>query len=258
MGNDLATIDMSMLELVLGASPVVQAVMGALLLASLVSWTMIFMKRANLARAKKVADTFEKRFWSAGDFTGVYAQITEQKRASTGMETIFEAGFREFARLRMQQGVDPRAVVEGAQRAMRVVTSREVDDLETHLSFLATVGSTSPYIGLFGTVWGIMNSFRALGNVHHATLAMVAPGIAEALIATAMGLFAAIPAVIAYNRYSNSVERLINRYDTFAEEFSTVLQRQAHVRPKAAAARSGGAESAPEAAQPAPAEATAS
>ena len=237
MGTELATIDMSMLELVLGASPVVQAVMGALLLASLVSWTMIFLKRNTLVRAKRVADAFEKRFWSAGDFAGVYAQIAEQKRDSTGMESIFEAGFREFARLRMQQGADPRAVVEGAQRAMRVVTSREVDNLETHLSFLATVGSTSPYIGLFGTVWGIMNSFRALGNVHHATLAMVAPGIAEALIATAMGLFAAIPAVIAYNRYSNSVERLINRYDTFAEEFSTVLQRQAHVRPKATPAR---------------------
>ena len=237
MGNDLATIDMSMLELVLGASPVVQAVMGALLLASLVSWTMIFLKRANLARAKRVADLFEKRFWSAADFAGVYAQLTERKKERTGMEAIFEAGFREFARLRMQHGADPRAVVEGAQRAMRVVTSREVDDLETHLSFLATVGSTSPYIGLFGTVWGIMNSFRALGNVHHATLAMVAPGIAEALIATAMGLFAAIPAVIAYNRYSDSVERLVNRYDTFAEEFSTVLQRQAHVRPKSAAAR---------------------
>ena len=237
MGNDLATIDMSMLELVLGASPVVQAVMGSLLLASVVSWTMIFLKRSTLSRAKKVADTFEKRFWGAADFAGVYAQLSERKKARTGMEAIFEAGFREFARLRMQQGIDPRAVVEGAQRAMRVVTSREVDDLETHLSFLATVGSTSPYIGLFGTVWGIMNSFRALGNVHHATLAMVAPGIAEALIATAMGLFAAIPAVIAYNRYSDSVERLVNRYDTFAEEFSTVLQRQAHVRPKPPAAR---------------------
>ncbi|WP_459873476.1 protein TolQ [Endothiovibrio diazotrophicus] len=228
---------MSMLELVAGASPVVQAVMGALLLASLVSWTMIFLKRSALGRAKRVADTFEKRFWAAGDFSGVYAQITERKKPSTGMETIFEAGFREFARLRMQQGADPRAIVEGAQRAMRVVTSREVDSLETHLSFLATVGSTSPYVGLFGTVWGIMNSFRALGNVQHATLAMVAPGIAEALIATAMGLFAAIPAVVAYNRYSNDVERLINRYDTFAEEFSTVLQRQAHVRPKTAPAK---------------------
>jgi biopolymer transport protein TolQ len=145
------------------------------------------------------------------------------------METLFEAGFQEFARLRKQTGVEPRAVVEGSHRAMRAALSRETDDLETHLSFLATVGSTSPYVGLFGTVWGIMNAFIGLGNVHQATLAMVAPGIAEALIATAMGLFAAIPAVIAYNRYSDDVERLINRYDTFLEEFSTILQRQAHV-----------------------------
>jgi biopolymer transport protein TolQ len=144
------------------------------------------------------------------------------------MAGIFMAGFSEFARLRKQTGVDSRSVVEGAQRVMRVVLSRETDDLETHLSFLATVGSTSPYVGLFGTVWGIMNSFRSLGNAQQATLSMVAPGIAEALIATAMGLFAAIPAVIAYNRYSNDVERLINRYDNFLEEFSTILQRQVH------------------------------
>ena len=236
MDTQLATIDFTILELVMGASPVVQLVMLLLLIASLVSWTMIFLKRSTLRRARRVADQFEQRFWSAGDFGNVYSQITERKSPSSGMESVFEAGFREFARLRMQHAIEPRAVVEGAQRAMRVVNSREVDRLETHLSFLATVGSTSPYIGLFGTVWGIMNSFRALGNVHHATLAMVAPGIAEALIATAMGLFAAIPAVIAYNRYSNDVDRLINRYETFAEEFSTVLQRQAHVRPKGAPA----------------------
>jgi biopolymer transport protein TolQ len=145
-----------------------------------------------------------------------------------GLPNIFVAGFKEFTRLRKQSGVDPMAVVEGAQRCMRVSLSREVDELETHLSFLATVGSTSPYVGLFGTVWGIMNAFRGLANVHQATLSMVAPGIAEALIATAMGLFAAIPAVIAYNRYSNDVERLENRYDNFLEEFSTILQRQAH------------------------------
>jgi biopolymer transport protein TolQ len=144
------------------------------------------------------------------------------------MERIFEAGFKEFARLRKQSGISSDAVMEGAQRAMRVAMSREVDFLETHLSFLATVGSTSPYIGLFGTVWGIMNSFRALGGVQQATISMVAPGIAEALIATAMGLFAAIPAVIAYNRFANDAERLLNRYDTFMEEFSSILHRHAH------------------------------
>ena len=144
------------------------------------------------------------------------------------MEKIFEAGFKEFARLHKQEGIDPEAVLAGAQRAMRVVLNKEVEALETNLSFLATVGSTSPYVGLFGTVWGIMNSFRALGNVQQATIAMVAPGIAEALIATAMGLFAAIPAVIAFNRFSNDVERLINRYDTFSEEFASILHRHAH------------------------------
>ena len=149
-------------------------------------------------------------------------------RDPIGMARIFQAGFSEYARLSKQEGVDARDEVEGAQRVMRVALSRETDDLETHLSFLATVGSTSPYVGLFGTVWGIMNSFRSLGNAQQATLSMVAPGIAEALIATAMGLFAAIPAVIAYNRYSHDVERLINRDDNFLEEFSTILQRQSH------------------------------
>jgi biopolymer transport protein TolQ len=147
------------------------------------------------------------------------------------MERIFHAGFKEFARLRTQSGVRSAAILDGTQRVMRVALRREVDELELHLPFLATVGSTSPYIGLFGTVWGIMNSFRALGNVTQATIAMVAPGIAEALIATAMGLFAAIPAVIAYNRYVNDVERLHTRYDTFVEEFATILQRQAHQGP---------------------------
>jgi biopolymer transport protein TolQ len=144
------------------------------------------------------------------------------------MEMIFESGFREYANLRKSPGVEPKGVIEGAQRAMRVALNREIDRLENHLSFLATVGSTSPYVGLFGTVWGIMNSFIGLGAVKQATIATVAPGIAEALIATAMGLFAAIPAVIAYNRYSNDVERLISRYDIFAEEFSSILQRQSH------------------------------
>ena len=220
--------DMSFFHLIAGASFVVQLVMLLLLTVSVVSWTMIFRRHAALRDAREAADAFEDRFWSGGDLTALYREVSAQEE-SIGMAGIFHAGFSEFARLRSQQGVEPRAVVEGAQRVMRVVLSREMDSLETHLSFLATVGSTSPYVGLFGTVWGIMNAFRGLGNAQQATLAMVAPGIAEALIATAMGLFAAIPAVIAYNRYSNDVERLLNRYDNFLEEFSTILQRQAHV-----------------------------
>jgi biopolymer transport protein TolQ len=221
--------DLSFFHLILNASTVVQLVMLLLLVVSMVSWTMIFRRRSALQEARQKADAFEERFWSGGDLSTLYHEVSEDPEHTIGMAGIFQAGFSEFARLRKQSGAEPRAVVEGAQRVMRVVLSRETDDLETHLSFLATVGSTSPYVGLFGTVWGIMNSFRGLGNAQQATLSMVAPGIAEALIATAMGLFAAIPAVIAYNRYSNDVERLINRYDNFLEEFSTILQRQAHV-----------------------------
>jgi len=202
--------------------------MLVLVVASVISWTMIFLKRMTIKRAKTAANRFEEQFWSGKDLVSIYNRINDPKREANGMELIFVSGFKEFARLRNHTGLDPQTVLEGTQRAMRVALSREMDELEIHLSFLATVGSTSPYVGLFGTVWGIMNSFRALGNVHQATLAMVAPGIAEALIATAMGLFAAIPAVVAYNRYANDVERLTNRYDTFVEEFSTILQRQAH------------------------------
>jgi len=202
--------------------------MLVLVIASLVSWSMIFNKRVVLNRAKKAADQFEDRFWSVEDLSPLYSRITNSRYEATGMEKIFEAGFKEFARLRKQETSEPVSILEGAQRAMRVAMSKEVDQLETNLSFLATVGSTSPYVGLFGTVWGIMNSFRALGNVQQATISMVAPGISEALVATAMGLFAAIPAVIAYNRYSNDVERLINRYDTFMEEFSSILHRHTH------------------------------
>jgi biopolymer transport protein TolQ len=220
--------DLSLIQLVGNASVLVQIVMALLLAASLVSWTMIFRKRTAIARARRAADDFEERFWSGKDLLSMYNRITSRRHAPAGMDRIFEAGFKEFARLRKQAGIEPAAVLDGTQRAMRVAFSRELDALETHLSFLATVGSTSPYVGLFGTVWGIMNSFRSLGNVNQATLAMVAPGIAEALIATAMGLFAAIPAVIAYNRYSNDVERLANRYSTFMEEFSNILQRQVH------------------------------
>jgi len=220
--------DMSFFHLISGASIVVQLVMLLLLTVSMASWTMIFRRRAVLREARLAANEFERRFWSGGDLAALYREVDKQEDEAIGMAGIFHAGFSEFARLHKQPGIERRAVVEGAQRVMRVMLSRETDDLETHLSFLATVGSTSPYVGLFGTVWGIMNAFRGLGNAQQATLAMVAPGIAEALVATAMGLFAAIPAVIAYNRFSNDVERLINRYDNFLEEFSTILQRQVH------------------------------
>jgi biopolymer transport protein TolQ len=220
--------DLSFVHLILNASLLVKFVMLVLVIASVVSWTMIFSKRVVLNRARAAADRFEEEFWSVEDLGPLYNKISSKRHAPSGMERIFEAGFKEFARLRKQSGISSDAVMEGAQRAMRVAMSREVDFLETHLSFLATVGSTSPYIGLFGTVWGIMNSFRALGGVQQATISMVAPGISEALIATAMGLFAAIPAVIAYNRFANDAERLLNRYDTFMEEFSSILHRHAH------------------------------
>ena len=222
------TPDMSFFHLITNASIPVQAVMVMLVIASVMSWTMIFKKRIWLNRAKREADLFEERFWSLEELTPLYNRINKQRNEASGMEILFEAGFREFVRLQRQGSVEADAVMEGSQRAMRVAFNREIEDLEMHLSFLATVGSTSPYVGLFGTVWGIMNSFRALGNVQQASISMVAPGIAEALVATAMGLFAAIPAVIAYNRFSNDVERLINRYDTFIEEFSAILHRQAH------------------------------
>ena len=208
--------ELSIVRLVLQASPIVQGVMGLLLMASLFSWTIIFRKRALLSRAHDEAENFEDSFWKGGDLTALYRQI-ESRGGATGMSSIFEFGFREFARLK-QGGLPPDQLLEGSRRAMRV---------EESLASLATIGSTSPYVGLFGTVWGILNSFVALGGVQQATLQMVAPGIAEALIATAMGLFAAIPAVIAYNRYADQVSRLELRYDAFMEEFSTILQRYA-------------------------------
>lgn len=221
--------DLSLYHMLAGASPVVQLVMLLLLLTSVVSWSMIIRKARDMKKAHRAADDFEARFWSGKKLSELYEQLTTSRhRTPIGMAAIFEAGFREFARLRKKKNGDPQFVLAGAQRSMRVALMREIDVVEANLSFLATVGSTSPYVGLFGTVWGIMNSFRALGNVQQATLASVAPGIAEALIATAMGLFAAIPAVIAYNRYSHEVERLENRYETFMEEFSTILQRQAN------------------------------
>lgn len=222
------TADLSLLELILNASVLVQLVMLLLLMASLVSWTMIFRKHITLKRAQSSAEDFEDQFWSGQDLVTMFNRINTHAYNAVGMERIFHSGFKEFARLRGQSGIEAAAILDGSERAMRIALSREIDLLELHLSFLATVGSTSPYVGLFGTVWGIMNSFRALGNASQATLALVAPGIAEALIATAMGLFAAIPAVIAYNRYANDVERLHNRYDTFIEEFAAILRRQIH------------------------------
>ncbi|NIN36380.1 MAG: protein TolQ [Gammaproteobacteria bacterium] len=221
------TTDLSFIHLITNASLVVQLVMLSLLAASVVSWSMIFSKRVLLNKAKKEADRFEEIFWSSEDLTPLYNRISKKRGGAVGMEKLFDAGFKEFARVRNAANKDTDAMLESVNRSMRIAMNKEVDYLETNLSFLATVGSTSPYVGLFGTVWGIMNSFRALGNVQQATIAMVAPGIAEALVATAMGLFAAIPAVIAYNRYSNDVERLINRYDIFLEEFLSILHRHA-------------------------------
>ena len=220
--------DLSIIGLVINASILVQIVLGLLLVVSVMSWTMIFQKWRIMKKARIAAEEFEEKFWSGGDLGSLYNQINSGRYGDSGMATIFEAGFKEFARLRKQESIDAKAVLEGSQRAMRVALTRETDRLERSLPFLATVGSTSPYVGLFGTVWGIMNSFRALGNVKQATLAMVAPGIAEALVATAMGLFAAIPAVIGYNRYATDLERLVSRYETFIDEFSSILQRQAH------------------------------
>jgi biopolymer transport protein TolQ len=217
---------LSVLSLILEASIVVKIVMLILMTASIVSWAMIIQRNKALSQALDESKKFEDRFWSGIDLSKLYNEVSA--RASvTGMESLFKAGFKEFARLHKTSARSPGAVMEGTQRAMRVGLSREVERLEAHLPFLATVGSISPYIGLFGTVWGIMNAFMALGAVQQATLAMVAPPIAEALIATAIGLFAAIPAVIAYNKFSHSVEQLENSYANFVEEFSNILHRQA-------------------------------
>jgi len=219
--------DMNVWSLILEATIVVQLVMAVLLAASVVSWMIIFAKRTMLRRIDKRSKEFEDKFWSGADLGQLYDRIASEKKVNEGLETIFEAGFREFTRLREEKRVSPDTLAEGAQRAMRVALTREVDRMEHRLDFLATVGSTSPYVGLFGTVWGIMHAFFALAGVQQATIAMVAPGIAEALIATAMGLVAAIPAVIAYNRFSNQVYRLEVRMDNFKEEFAGILHRQA-------------------------------
>jgi biopolymer transport protein TolQ len=218
--------DLSIFRLVVQASPTVQIVIGILLAASLTSWAIIFRKRMVVRRARLDADRFEASFWSGGDLSSLYRSI-EQRGNASGMESIFEFGFREFARQRAQGGIAADMLLEGARRSMRVAQLKEIERLEHSLATLATIGSTSPYVGLFGTVWGIMSAFSSLGNVQQATLAMVAPGISEALVTTAIGLFAAIPAVVAYNRYADQVARLELRFDAFMEELSTILQRYA-------------------------------
>ena len=219
---------MSIWSLVVNASVVVQLVMVLLLMASVISWVMIFQRHFILRQAQRKLRKFEDRFWSGVDLSQLFREVNADPDSDDGAENIFRAGLKEFSRMSQQSGVDRDAIMDGAQRSMRVALAREEEKLEQHLPFLATVGSTSPYIGLFGTVWGIMNSFRGLANVHQATLASVAPGISEALIATAIGLFAAIPAVIAYNRFSAKTESLMNSYETFADEFSSVLHRRVH------------------------------
>ena len=221
-----ASSDMSFFTLIAGASLPVQLVMLILVITSLFSWWYIFIKVATIKRAEKDADHFEETFWTGGDLNKLYDSVTAGRRKPQGMASIFEAGFKEYIKHKQQARMEVSDVMEGARRAMRAAYNREMDDMDAHLPFLASVGSVSPYIGLFGTVWGIMNAFRGLSNVAQATLTQVAPGIAEALVATAIGLFAAIPAVIAYNRFASSVDRLSVRYESFMEEFTNILQRK--------------------------------
>ena len=218
--------NLSLLSLITGASLPVQLVMLILLITSLVSWWYIFMKIATLNGAEKEAANFEDDFWRNTDLTQLYEVVTSGKRQPHGMASLFEAGFKEFARLKRQGGQETSDITEGSRRAMKAAYNREMDNLDAHLPFLASVGSVSPYIGLLGTVWGIMHAFMGLSNTAQATLSQVAPGIAEALIATAIGLFAAIPAVVAYNRFASSVDRLAVRYESFMEEFTNILQRK--------------------------------
>ncbi len=220
------TQDLEIWSLIASASLVVKFVMALLLGVSFMSWLFIFRKMFAIRRARSETDTFEREFWGGNDLNLLYQGAVNNRHSIGSLERIFEAGFREFSKLRGQRGTDASTMVDGARRAMRATYQREMDVLESHLSFLASAGSVSPYVGLFGTVWGIMHAFRGLANVQQATLAQVAPGIAEALIATAIGLFAAIPAVVAYNRYSHDIDRLAIRFESFMEEFSNILQRQ--------------------------------
>lgn len=227
--HTMPTTELSIPHLVLQATLVVQLVMAGLLLMSLLSWTVIFRKAAAVRNARNETQKFEQEFWSGGELAQIYQRVHGGRGETGALARIFEAGFGEFLKLRQQRGsgIEVSDMIDGARRAMRAAQQRELDALEKHLPFLANVGSVSPYIGLFGTVWGIMHAFVGLSNVQQATLATVAPGIAEALIATAIGLFAAIPAVVAYNRYASEIDRLANRFDNFIEEFSNILQRQA-------------------------------
>ena len=218
--------DLSILHLILNASAVVQVVMVLLAAVSFLSWYYIFRKLFALRLARTQTEQFERDFWSGGDLTNLYHSAVNNRHGTGSMERIFEAGFREFTKLRSQKNLDAKDIVDGSRRAMRATYQREVDNIDSHLAFLASVGSVSPYVGLFGTVWGIMHSFRGLANVGQATLSAVAPGIAEALVATAIGLFAAIPAVLAYNRFAHDIDRLSTRFESFMEEFSNILQRQ--------------------------------
>jgi biopolymer transport protein TolQ len=221
------TQDLDIWTLIINASVVVKVVLVILLAVSFMSWMFIFQKWFAIHRAVAQTVKFEREFWSGANLNELYQGAVNHRHGIGSLERIFEAGFREFAKLRGQKGADPSDMVDGARRAMRATFQRELDLLERHLAFLASTGSVSPYVGLFGTVWGIMHAFRSLANVQQATLAQVAPGIAEALVATAIGLFAAIPAVVAYNRYSHDVDRLANRFESFMEEFSNILHRQA-------------------------------
>jgi biopolymer transport protein TolQ len=221
------TQDLDIWTLIVHASIVVKFVMAILLLVSFMSWMFIFQKWFVLRRAVSQTLKFEREFWSGQDLSALYQGAVNHRHSIGSLERVFEAGYREFAKLRGQRETDPADMVDSARRAMKATFQREMDFLERHLAFLASTGSVSPYVGLFGTVWGIMHAFRSLANVQQATLAQVAPGIAEALVATAIGLFAAIPAVVAYNRYSHDVERLGTRFESFMEEFSNILHRQA-------------------------------
>jgi biopolymer transport protein TolQ len=217
--------DLSIIQLVLNASLIVQAVMLLLLLVSVSSWAAIFRKLFSLGKVKRLNEQFEKEFWSGNSLNDLFATATQHAADGSPMERIFASGMREFQKLRERRITDAGTLMDGARRAMRASYQREMDAIETHLSFLASVGSVSPYVGLFGTVWGIMHAFNGLAALTQVTLATVAPGIAEALVATAIGLFAAIPAVVAYNRFARDIDRIAIRLETFMEEFSNILQR---------------------------------
>lgn len=223
------TVDSTLWSYFMNAGIVVKLIMLLLVSASVISWTYILQRGFYLKDVRKDSEQFENVFWGGGDLSKLYTESMRRKNELQGTEALFHAGFKEFLRLHKQGGLSAEAILESSRRAMRVAQVREQDKLEMHLPLLATVGSTSPYVGLFGTVWGIMLSFQAMAHVQQATISMVAPGIAEALIATAMGLFAAIPAVVGYNRYMTDINRLLNQFDAFQDEFANILFRQAQV-----------------------------